>query len=213
VGTFERALIGDTLQGGVGVSTGTGHASATYNPQNFALCFNCHSEAAFITPWWESPTAIAPKSRLTNFYRGGTTNVDGQNNPGGNLHLVHLVGRTNARCHECHNNVHSNVEAGNTIFVGLNEPQFTIDNPGHNQDTHLLNFQPNIKGNDLTILGGHPGRINQPMWGEGSTVNPQDYTTPTDGSAPHKGPGCNLRCHGFYMRHNTDAHSVIGGQK
>jgi len=200
IGTSETGLIGDASS-----NDRTG-ARFQYNPQNFALCFNCHAEAAFITPWWESPTAIAPKSRLTNFYRGDTPNVDGSL-PGGNLHTLHLIGRTNARCHECHNNVHSNVEAGNTIIVGLNNPQFTIDNPGHNQDTHLLNFQPNIKGNVDTGRGGHPGRLNQPMWGEGSTVNPTDY------NAGHKGPGCNLRCHGFNMQHNTDAHSVINGMK
>jgi len=175
-----------------------GTQKGQYNPQNFALCFNCHSEAAFITPWWGSETKIAPKERLTNFYRGGTQDVDGKGAVGGNLHLLHLVGRTNARCHECHNNVHSNVEAGNTVFVGLNNPQFKMDNPGHDQSTHLLNFQPNIKGNRF---------VDKPMWGNGETVNKPDY------DIGHKGPGCNLRCHGFNMVHNTDAHSVINGEK
>lgn len=174
-----------------------------YNPQHFALCFNCHNEAAFITPWWESPIAIAPKSRLTNFYRGGTINVDGGGSPGGNLHMLHLIGRTNARCHECHNNVHSNVEAGNTVFVGMNDSTFKTDNPGHEMSTHLINFQANIRGNRVP---------NQPMWGAGHIVNPDDYTTP--GGLPlHQGPGCNLRCHGFDMDHNTDKHSVLDGQK
>src|SRR5581483_277492 len=215
IGTFDKALIGDVLCDTTN-ATCTGNARATYNPQNFALCFNCHAEAAFITPSWNDSGAgpencskgangafVPPKARLTNFYRCGTNNVDGNNNPGGNLHTLHLIGRTNARCHECHNNVHSNVEAGNTIYVGLNDPQFTRDNPGHNQDTHLLNFQPNIKGNDNAARGGNSGRANQPMWGEGSAVNPADYNAPTDGTSPHKGPGCNLRCHGFYMQHNT----------
>jgi len=181
-----------------------GTVPGQYNPQNFALCFNCHNESAFITPYWESAAAIGPKSRLTNFYRGGTNNVDGKGTSGGNLHLLHLVGRTNARCHECHNNVHSNVEAGNTIFVGMNDPLFIANNPGHNMSSHLINFQPNIIGDRV------PG---QPMWGAGHIVNGpgqivDDYTAPN-----HKGPGCNLRCHGFNMRHNTDAHSVLDGQK
>ncbi|WDT74326.1 MAG: hypothetical protein MPW16_13805 [Candidatus Manganitrophus sp.] len=68
---------------------------------------------------------IPPTARLTNFLSlRNTDNVDGQNLNGGNLHMLHLVGRTNARCHECHNNVHSNVEAGNTLYVGLNDPTF-----------------------------------------------------------------------------------------
>lgn len=184
----------------------TGNARATYNPQNFALCFNCHAEAAFVTPWWGAPNAIAPQSRLTNFYRGGTQNVDGAGQEGGNLHTLHLVGRTNARCHECHNNVHSNVEAGNTMIVGLNDPKFIQDNAGHNQDTHLLNFQANITGNRVA---------NQPMWGAGHIVNGPGTAPPgqDDYSVGHKGPGCNLRCHGFLMDHNTDAHSVINGMK
>lgn len=192
IGTSETGLIGNAL------SNDRTSARLNYNPQNFALCFNCHAEAAFTTRYWESPTAIAPESRLTNFYRGNTGNVDGQNNPGGNLHMLHLVGRTNARCHECHNNVHSNVEAGNTIYVGLNTSPFKDDNPGHNLDTHLLNFQPNIKGNRVP---------DQPMWGAGDMVNKPDW------DAGHKGPGCNLRCHGFNMTHNTDTHSVVSGQK
>ncbi len=199
-----------------------GFITGQYNPQNFALCFNCHNESAFITPWWETPNCtgseadgfIAPKSRLTNFYRCGTTNVDGNNTTGGNLHMLHLIGRTNARCHECHNNVHSNVEAGNTIFVGMDDATFKADNPGHDKNSHLLNFQPNLKGNRVAT---------QPMWGAGHMVNGplskgsgvDDYseTTAVPDSGGHRGPGCNLRCHGFTMEHNTDKHSVIGGEK
>jgi len=188
-----------------------------YNPQNFALCFNCHNESAFITPYWETSATIAPKTRLTNFYRGDTANVDGQGNRGGNLHLLHLVGRTNARCHECHNNVHSNIEAGNTIFVGMNDARFKSDNPGHEMSSHLINFQPNIKGNALDNRNNPNPSL--PMWGAGHMVNGpgsanNDYGNigdpPTTG---HKGPGCNLRCHGINMNHNTDAHTVLNGQK
>ncbi|VAX32022.1 Cytochrome c family protein [hydrothermal vent metagenome] len=191
-----------------------GTVTGQYNPQNFALCFNCHNESAFITPYWESATTIGPKSRLTNFYRGGTTNVDGLGTQGGNLHMLHLIGRTNARCHECHNNVHSNVESGNTIFVGMNDPKFKADNPGHEMSTHLINFQPNITGNRVP---------DQPMWGAGNIVNGpdggqsgtssnNDYDNPNK-VGDHKGPGCNLRCHGFAMNHNTDAHTVLNGEK
>jgi hypothetical protein len=222
VGTADTALIGDTV-----TNVGRGNARNTYNPQNFALCYNCHAEAAFITPAWTdsgpgvencskdaSGAFIPPKARLTNFYRCETGNVDGQNR-GGNLHMLHLVGRTNARCHECHNNVHSNVEAGNTMYVGLNNPNFVNNNPGHNLDTHLINFQPNIRGNRLGVGGlpPHEGGAfdargeDHVMWGDGEVVNPTDF------SFGHKGPGCNLRCHGFSMDHNTDAHSVINGQK
>ncbi|NKE70517.1 cytochrome c3 family protein [Candidatus Manganitrophus noduliformans] len=216
VGTAEQKLCGDVLV--VGTCPG-GNGKATYNPQNFALCFNCHAEAAFITPAWTdsgpgvencskdaSGAFIPPKARLTNFYRCETGNVDGQTS-GGNLHMLHLVGRTNARCHECHNNVHSNVEAGNTIYVGLNNSNFVANNPGHNLDTHLINFQPNIRGNRSGEGAFDIRGEDHVMWGDGEVVNPTDF------SFGHKGPGCNLRCHGFSMDHNTDAHSVINGQK
>lgn len=217
IGTATTALIGDTV-----TNTGRGNARSTYNPQNFALCYNCHAEAAFITPAWNDTGAgveqcggsaatgfIPPKARLTNFYRCGTPQVDGTN-PGGNLHMLHLAGRTNARCHECHNNVHSNVEAGNTIYVGLNDPTFVSENPGHNLDTHLINFQANIIGNRI---------LDQPLWGAGKMVNFDDDPNHPNGPQQndygqgHRGPGCNLRCHGFPMKHNYDAHSVINGQK
>ncbi|MFQ5588117.1 MAG: cytochrome c3 family protein, partial [Nitrospiria bacterium] len=202
-----------------------GTVAGQYNPQNFALCFNCHNEAAFITPYWETQNCPpsggaeqgtpAPRSRLTNFYRCGTLNVDGNGTTGGNLHMLHLIGRTNARCHECHNNVHSNVEAGNTIFVGMNDAKFKADNPGHEMSSHLLNFQPNIRGSRVP---------SQPMWGAGNIVNgpdggqvgadpDNDFNHPTDPGKRHRGPGCNLRCHGFNMNHNTDAHSVRNGEK
>ncbi len=177
--------------------------AASYNPQNFALCYNCHSEAAFVTPYWGSPDDKSPPDRLTNFYRAGTASIEG-GPPSANLHYIHLVTRTNARCHECHNNVHSNVEAGNTVFVGLNNPEFVQNNPGHNRSTHLINFSGPISGNRVP---------NMPMWGDGAIVNIPRPEAKEAGDPGHTGPGCNLRCHGFPMRHNYDAHSVEAGEK
>jgi predicted CXXCH cytochrome family protein len=179
-----------------------------YNPQNFALCFNCHNEAAFTTPVFPSF-----EERLTNFYREGTTVNVPLSIVGNNLHYLHLLGRTNARCHECHNNVHSNVEAGNTIYIGLNDTQFKIDNPGHEKSTHLINFQPGIGGSACK-----PDGVNvQPCWGDPQamvgTQNLDDFNGLGKGGIAHRGPGCNLRCHNFDMHHNTDAHPVINGMK
>ena len=218
-GSIYRRILRGNYDTNIGTATtkpsGTsGTPPSSYNPQNFAICFNCHSEQAFITPYFEDPSAgaingncqqingtfIPPKTRLTNFYRCTTTSITGGlGSPAPNLHFLHLVVRTNARCHECHNNVHSNVEAGNTLYIDLNGLE--KDNPGHSKDTHLLNFQPNVIKSNLrpNLLG--------PVWGNGAVVNADDY------AAGHKGPGCALRCHGFDMRHNTDAHSVINGDK
>lgn len=167
-----------------------------YNSRNFALCFNCHNEAAFITRDWNTNN-----ERLTNFYRQGT----------GNLHWLHLVDRTNARCHECHYNVHSNIESGNTLYVRIikaNVPCTDASsgigdcNTGHENSTHLINFAPEISTNAFS----------NPVWGSGPNVN-GNGTGGTSDDDNHLGPGCNLRCHGFDMKHNYDAHSVVGGGK
>lgn len=162
-----------------------------YTTQNFALCFNCHAEEAFTTPTFASDAA-----RLTNFYRAG---VGGGET--GNLHYVHLLGRAKARCHECHYNVHSNIESGNTLYVNLPGLEDllngVIKNPGHASSTHLINFAPEVA----------PWQYNNPVWGNGANVNPGAEAN------DYNGPGCNLRCHNFEMQHNYDAHSVINGNK
>ncbi len=180
-----------------------------YNPKNFALCFNCHNEAAFTTPAFPSF-----QERLTNFYREGTNVAFISFVPlvGNNLHYLHLVGRTNARCHECHNNVHSNIEAGNTIYLGLNDTNFKINNPGHENSTHLINFH-----SQEGVFQCKPDGVNlRPCWGDPEamvgTPNVSDFNGLING-IQHKGPGCDLLCHGFAMFHNTDAHSVVGGMK
>ncbi|MBI5756134.1 MAG: cytochrome c3 family protein [Nitrospirae bacterium] len=176
-----------------------------YDSRNFALCYNCHNEAAFITKEWQNPS-----DRLTNFYRSGT----------GNLHWIHLVDQTQARCHECHYNVHSNIESGNTVYVNIQSGDpagalgITIQktgiamcsegigacNPGHENVTHLINFAPEIGTN----------KYNNPVWGHGYYVNGEGGT---GDDKDHNGPGCNLKCHGFGMKHNYDAHSVVNGGK
>ena len=161
-----------------------------YNSRNFALCFNCHNEAAFITKEWDTSN-----QRLTNFYRQNT----------GNLHWLHLVDRTNARCHECHYNVHSNIESGNTLYVNITPTGIGANNPGHENSTHLINFAPEV--------GIHEdNRFANAVWGNGPNVNGNGTGGSGDDNS-HSGPGCHLRCHGFNMEHNYDAHSVVGGGK
>jgi hypothetical protein len=119
-------------------STATGANNApfgSYNQNNFALCFLCHDQA-----------------RLRGAYSNFTQNGVGAGR--GNLHQVHLVDRTNASCHECHNNVHSNVAAVNTDY--RNVPPGT--------PSHLVNFAPTVRaypGND-PWYGDRPTK---PRWG------------------------------------------------
>lgn len=182
-----------------------------YNRENFALCFQCHDEAAFTTKEF-----YPLNKRLTNFVRGTF-----------NLHWLHIVGDsggsalptgakgTRARCHECHYNLHSNVEAGNTVYQSL--AGFSDGGGGHDKSTHLINFQPKI-GAGSAAVG------NKPAWGLGRNVNAADagvaesacgsscFSSVTYG-ATFEGPGCNLKCHGFNMRHNYNEHSVINGER
>lgn len=166
-----------------------------YTTQNFALCFNCHAEEAFTTP------TFSAANRLTNFYRAG---VGGGET--GNLHYVHLLGRAKARCHECHYNVHSNIESGNTLYVNLPGLEDLFNgvskNPGHASSTHLINFAPEVA----------PWQYNNPVWGNGPDIN-NGIAPSTLNDNKYKGPGCNLRCHNFEMQHNYDAHDVINGGK
>ncbi len=105
----------------------------------FELCFICHEE-----------------SRLLYAGGGSTygTNFGSNLSPGdfrewdANLHLYHL--NSQVVCHDCHHNVHSNVEAQNTIYGNGLGGQLPPDN--HDDiidgkvDTHLINFGPQASG-------------------------------------------------------------------
>jgi hypothetical protein len=97
--------------------------------------------------------------------------------------------------------VHSNIESGNTLYVNITAAGIGLNNPGHENSTHLINFSPDV--------GVNPNSGYQnPIWGNGPDVNPNDASNQNE-----HGPGCNLRCHNFNMEHNYDAHSVINGGK
>jgi len=107
-----------------------------YNPNNFALCFLCHDEQRL-------------RGNRSNFFQAGGIGAGR-----GNLHQAHLVDRTNAGCHECHYNVHSNVAAANT----------DVRNVPPGTPTHLINFAPTVtafNGND-PWYGDRPTK---PRWG------------------------------------------------
>lgn len=124
-----------------------------YNPGNFALCFLCHDEARL-------------RGNRSNFFQAGGIGAGR-----GNLHQVHLVDRTNASCHECHYNVHSNVQAANTDY--RNVPPGT--------PTHLVNFAP-------TVRPFPASRGSDPYYGD----NP---TKPRWGRTPGGDPYCFAGCH------------------
>lgn len=123
-----------------------------YQRNNFALCFLCHDEQRLL-------------GNTSNFFQRGDVGAGR-----GNLHAMHLVERTNAACHECHYDIHSNVQATNTDYRG------TLGT-----DTHLVNFAPNVRP--------FPG--NDPWYGDRATL-PRYGRTPTAPSRPY----CLLSCHG-----------------
>ena len=96
----------------------------SYNRNNFALCFLCHSESALF-------------GSNTNFY----DNINGK----GNLHDLHLrdkIDKSGAICKSCHYNNHSNAEAANT--------QYSVDGavtavPPMTLTTRLISFHPNVR--------------------------------------------------------------------
>ena len=100
--------------------------SRTEFQNRFKLCFNCHDYGTFYGD-----------NNNTNFYRGGF----GPDN----LHSYHLRGdgggmmwaTTYEACMICHYNVHSNVQATNTDYIGNG----SLPPDG---DTHLVNFAPGV---------------------------------------------------------------------
>ncbi len=90
--------------------TQDGRSSSHYG--NFFICFQCHDRRAFdpFYPTEDEQRVLDPS--WTNFFG----NPDYLNNAWDiNLHMYHLK-LSGAYCHECHNNVHSNIEAPNTIY-------------------------------------------------------------------------------------------------
>lgn len=151
-----------------GSGTGAGFRVGTLFPgfpgqqshwDNFLLCFQCHDRNAFDP--FVNPGGVQDPS-WTNFFGVPANPSDNPDNVQGNpqlswesnLHMYHLQ-RTGALCHECHYNVHSNVEAQNTIFgdgtgciggtpacpAGL-PPDAEDGITDGVSDTHLINFAP-----------------------------------------------------------------------
>ena len=112
----------------------------TFDANNFALCFNCHNIDAFA-----NTGSIRTNFRMSGFMCGGNLN----------LHAVHLndgggggmmgawdVINMYTACANCHYNVHSNVEATNTLYGDGNGGAL----PPHG-GTRLVNFSPIIQPN------------------------------------------------------------------
>ena len=172
--------------------------------EKFQLCFQCHDSRAF------NPFTLGANSgdpAWTNFF--GNPQGGGSIGPWDiNLHLYHMR-LSGAMCHECHNNVHSNIEAPNTAYgdstgriyptCGYNSPDPQGNtNPLTNPsvclppddedgsfdgvvDTHLINFAPGV-------VEGATGV--KPRW----FYEIQDF-----GGTQYKLFRCDLKCHGVNM--------------
>ena len=141
---------------------------------NFALCFLCH----YSTPFRNS---LPSNSGLCTSSTNGVNNCDWSNfyaDGGGfwgnSLHYYHLrMGSPDGiymKCHECHNNVHSNVEANNIQFHDGTNQGYPADGK-----THLLNFGPSVKADSFAKPAV--------FWDESTGM----YS-------------CNLKCHGYVMK-------------
>lgn len=113
--------------------------------ENFLLCFQCHDRRAF-DPFVGGDVGNPGENAWTNFV-GVRSGVTIRDNWEGNLHKYHLK-YAGAYCHECHYNVHSNVEATNTIYGDGSGGQLPPDAWDGISDgwsgTHLLNFAPGL---------------------------------------------------------------------
>jgi len=149
---------------------GGGKGSNNNHYQKFLLCFNCHDRRAF------DPDAGSDQNRNFTRFFGLSQSAGGVDSWwNGNLHMYHLRW-SGAMCHECHYNIHSNVEALNTIYGDGHGGSLADDSVDGMTDgvkgTHLINFGPQAEGTTAQ----------KPMW---------FY----DGSAFR----CYLRCHNEVM--------------
>lgn len=149
----------------------------------FEVCFLCHAEDRLIGSY-NKDTNTVTAGQYTNFGSADGDFVDWD----ANLHLLHLSG-AKAVCHDCHHNVHSNVEAQNTIYGNGFGGQLPPDNHDNitdgRVDTHLINFGPQESGH--TAL--------KPRW----------YW---DGNSFR----CNLYCHNYSMSACSYRHGASSGQ-
>ncbi|MBI3583158.1 MAG: cytochrome c3 family protein [Nitrospinae bacterium] len=148
----------------------------SYNRDNFALCFLCHNEEAFTKqcgdPYFECGSwTDGPK---TNFY---STLYDI------NLHATHIAKKpvfattgTSTTCANCHYNVHSNIEAANTMYNDSNDPNWKRPLDG---GTRLINFSPIVGASSWWTYS-------RPFWGCVKTTGIWRK-------------GCDFNCHGFDM--------------
>ena len=116
--------------------------------QQFLLCFQCHDRRAFDPS--VGPGSDQDRSWTRFFGTRDTGPVDSWWE--GNLHMYHLRW-SGALCHECHYNIHSNIEAANTIYGdgtgGMLPPDGVDDGSGVADgviNTHLINFAPTVEG-------------------------------------------------------------------
>ena len=144
----------------------------SYNRDNFALCFLCHNEDAFTKQcgsgynecgsWTDGPK--------TNFY---STMYDI------NLHASHIAKKpvladsgSYTTCANCHYNVHSNVEAANTMYEDSSDGYWNRTGDG----SRLINFSPIVKPSQWWTY-------TRPFWGCVDWYG--------------KRKGCDFNCHGF----------------
>lgn len=140
---------------------------------------------------WRSDTWV-PCEYLTSGPNGDGLEENQHTNfwtPGwgfGSLHYYHLkTGKI--KCHECHYNVHSNVEATNTLYDNPNALGTGVPPDGN---THLINFAPHVQAKDGTKPAWY--------WDPDPTVTQLQANYP-DNTKLQGVFRCNLVCHGRTM--------------
>jgi predicted CXXCH cytochrome family protein len=147
-----RANYNTTLATGISSTNTAGSPPFnTFDAANFALCFNCHNIDAFA-----NASSIRTNFRMSGFMCGGALNLHvvhlndggggggmgGMGGMGGGMGMWDAIAGMYTACANCHYNVHSNVEASNTIYGDGNGGAL----PSHG-GTRLVNFSPIIQPN------------------------------------------------------------------
>lgn len=139
---FEEINPSGCVKGG-GFYPNTPYGSDDSHFEKFLLCFQCHDRKAF------DPDLADEHDRQWTRFFGVRVTLDQPTRADGNLHMYHLRW-SGALCSECHYNLHSNVEAFNTVYGdgrgGLLPPDSEDGMADGVIGTHLIDFGPTVEG-------------------------------------------------------------------
>ncbi|MFQ5454799.1 MAG: cytochrome c3 family protein [Nitrospirota bacterium] len=194
--------------------------------QQFELCFRCHDRRVFIDGTSDNTNFYGRYKNRSNDEKFSYLDIAAPITVKlwtGNLHFMHIR-YSDAKCHDCHNNVHSNLQAPNTIYgnhngdcVGysgdnppqpdnecyqdISDPNFGLP-PNNNPQDDGTDGNGDTQHTDLHLINFNPASVrgnqsSKPRWYWGKSKWEDNWISSNDPSQKYM--NCDLRCHGRVM--------------